>query len=638
MMQFSHRRETLLKPDRGIGWRAVWISLLLIPINSYWISMAVVWGQVAPTKVSLFVNVTFILFVLVPLNHLVRKASPKLALSQRELLVIYIMLCLASAVSGGDMLRLLVPILGYVFWFATPENEWADLFHRYVPDWIAIKSKRSLADLFRGESSFYINEHLVTWRKPILVWSGFTIALLLVMLGITLIVRRQWIENEKLSYPVIQLPAEMTVEDGGFFRSKLMWIGFAVAGGMDILNGLHFLNPAIPSTGGPYWDIGLYITEKPWSAIGRTPVGISPFAIGLGFLMPLDLSLSCWVFYLFWKFELIIGDVIGLRSLPRFPYIPEQSFGAYVGVCLLSLWIGRRHLAWVFRQLLSREDTRSSEPVSFRCSLAILVGGLLYLIIFCHQAGMSLWVIFLFFALYFAISTAITRIRAEVGSPVHDLHFIGPDEVIPRMFGARRLGGANLTILSYLYWFNRAHRSHPMPHQLEGLKLAQRTQMDGRRVVIAMIIAIIAGTIAGYWARLQACYGYGSEIYAGHETFTRLQRWLYSQPPVDWGSVSFIIVGFLFALVMMVVRVQFIWWPLHPAGYAVSGSWSMGVFWFSLFVSWAVKFSLLRLGGLRVYRRAVPFFLGLILGGFVIGSCWSILGIILQRPMYRFLH
>ena len=627
-----------MKSERQPGWRAIWISLLLIPLNSYWISMAVVWGQVAPTKVSLFVNVTFIIFVLALLNHLVRRVSPKLSLSQRELLIIYIMLCLASAVSGGDMIRLLVPILGYAFWFATPENEWGDMFHRYIPDWMAIKDKRSLADFFRGDSSLYTKEHLMMWWKPFLAWSGFAIALLIVMLGITLVVRKQWIENEKLSYPVIQLPAEMTREDGSLFKNKLLWIGFAVAGGMDILNGLHFLNPAIPSTGGPYWDIGAYITDKPWSAIGRTPVGISPFAVGLGFLMPLDLSLSCWVFYLFWKFELIIGQVMGLRSLPRFPYIPEQSFVAYVGVCSLSLWIGKRHLIHVVRQLFSRDGPDSGEPVGFRFTFVMTGIAFLYLIIFCHQAGMSLWVILLFFAMYFAISTAITRIRAEVGSPVHDLHFIGPDEVIPKMFGARRLGGANLTILSYLYWFNRAHRSHPMPHQLEGFKLAQRAQMNGRRIIVAMILAIVVGTAAGYWARLHGAYAYASETYPGSEAFTRLQRWLYSQPPVDWGSVSFTVVGFLFALILMIMRMQFIWWPLHPAGYAVSGSWSMGVFWFSLFASWAVKMVLLRLGGLKTYRQAVPFFLGLILGGFVIGSCWSILGIILQRPMYRFLH
>lgn len=600
--------------------------------------MAVVWHQVAPTKVSLFLNVVFILFLLASLNPWLKWLVPKFAFSQGELLMVYIMLSLASAVSGGDLIRLLVPIQGVPFWFATPENEWAELFHRHIPQNLAITNKQSLAELFEGESSFYRREHLMAWRKPFLAWSGFAISLLLVMLGITLIIRRQWIENEKLSYPVIQLPKEMTFNDGRFFRYRLMWLGFAIAGGMDVLNGLHFLFPAIPSTGGPYWDIGQYITEKPWSAIGRTPVGISAFAIGLGFLMPLELSFSCWFFYLFWKAELIIGDVMGFRSLPSFPYIPEQSFGGYVGICVLSIWLARRYLHRVLRQLFSPQHRNVDEPVSYRFAFGLIWAALIYLGFFCYRAGMSLWVILLFFSLYFAISTAITRIRAEVGSPVHDLHFIGPDEVIPKLFGVRMLGGPNLTMLSFLYWFNRAHRSHPMPHQLEGFKLMQHVKRGGQRLIVAMVLAIIVGTVAGYWARLHAAYQYGSETHPGFEAFRRLQGWLHSQPPSDWAGISFMGGGFLLTALLMAMRLRFIWWPFHPAGFAISGSWSMGVFWFSLFVSWTVKYTMLRFGGLRVYRSAVPFFLGFILGSFVVGSLWSLLGIVLERPMYRFLH
>ena len=60
------------------------------------------------------------------------------------------------------------------------------------------------------------------------------------------------------------------------------------------------------------------------------------------------------------------------------------------------------------------------------------------------MAGMSIWVILVFFGIYYAISTAVTRMRAELGSPVHDLHFIGPDEMMPRIFGTRLLGPHNL--------------------------------------------------------------------------------------------------------------------------------------------------------------------------------------------------
>jgi len=72
---------------------------------------------------------------------------------------------------------------------------------------------------------------------------------------------------------------------------------------------------------------------------------------------------------------------------------------------------------------------------------------------------------------------------------------------------------------------------------------------------------------------------------------------------------------------------RFFWFPLHPVGYALSGNWSTNLLWLSLFIAWFVKLILLRYGGLRLYRRAVPFFLGLIIGEFVMAGFWNIFGI-----------
>ena len=60
--------------------------------------------------------------------------------------------------------------------------------------------------------------------------------------------------------------------------------------------------------------------------------------------------------------------------------------------------------------------------------------------LFCKAAGMSIWVMLMFFGIYFAVSTTVTRLRAELGAPVHDLLYIGPDEMIPAIFGTRILG------------------------------------------------------------------------------------------------------------------------------------------------------------------------------------------------------
>ena len=66
-----------------------------------------------------------------------------------------------------------------------------------------------------------------------------------------------------------------------------MWAGFILAGGMDLINGLHF--PVFPSSPGSVANsltCALFFTTKPWNAIGWTPGVIFPFAIGMGYFYP----------------------------------------------------------------------------------------------------------------------------------------------------------------------------------------------------------------------------------------------------------------------------------------------------------------------------------------------------------------
>src|SRR6185437_3340174 len=92
--------------------------------------------------------------------------------------------------------------------------------------------------------------------------------------------------------------------------------------------------------------------------------------------------------------------------------------------------------------------------------------------LFCTWLGMSAWVAVLFFAIYFVLAVMITRIRAEFGFPVHDMHHVGPLNLLVAAFGPRSLGPTNLAAFSQTYWFNRTYFANPMPHQLEGMKLA----------------------------------------------------------------------------------------------------------------------------------------------------------------------
>ena len=84
--------------------------------------------------------------------------------------------------------------------------------------------------------------------------------------------------------------------------------------------------------------------------------------------------------------------------------------------------------------------------------------------------------------------------------------------------------------------------------------------------------------------------------------------------------------GMVVTLLLIVMRSAFFWWPFHPLGYALAGSWTTVVFWFPCFIAWLCKSLSLRYGGLSFFTKARPFFLGMILGEF----CCAVLVVLLH--------
>jgi len=221
---------------------------------------------------------------------------------------------------------------------------------------------------------------------------------------------------------------------------------------------------------------------------------------------------------------------------------------------------------------------------------------------------------------------------------------MGPGVALANMVGTRRLGANNLTMFSLFYSFNRAYRSHPMPHSLEGFRIADETGITESRMFATMVVGTGVGIAAAIWILLGGFYRLGASAgiagYAvnafGREPFYRLQNWLAYPTYTDYAATSFIGIGFLLTGFLLFLRTRFFWWSLHPLGYALADDYSMQWFWASLFLSWLLKTITLNYGGVRMYRRVVPFFMGLILGEFVIGSLWSITGIAMGIPTYSF--
>ncbi|GBC99328.1 hypothetical protein HRbin17_01850 [bacterium HR17] len=640
-----------LTDRRTVAWqRAVVVGLALVPLNVYWVTMMELVRYAGhPSNIAPFANVVFIVVVLLCLNPLLARVTQWVSVSwlrpftSTELMLIYLILSIATAWVGHDSLQVLMPQIVYPFRYASAENRWDELFLPLLPRWLYVSDRTALFNAYAGGHRFWTPENFAPWLAPLLGWGSFCVALSALMVGLCLLLRHRWMDEERLTYPVLYLPREVAQPLSRFRRSGAFWLGLGTSAFVDILNGFAALYPFVPSIKVRVWSYDQLLASLfvgyPWQALQGTRMSFYPFAIGLGLLLPPDLLLSCWVFYWFERLQRLIGLMAGWTQLPGYPWTNFQAFGGYAGIGLFALWVARKSLGQTLRRAVRGTDTEE------RLGLGLLLVGLLFVAAFAQAMGMSGAITCLFFAIYLLLLIAITRIRAELGPPAHDLHNAGPDEVLIAVFGPQGLAKRDLVVAKLFYWFNRAYRSLPCPHYLEGLKVAKDEGLAFGRMAGVMLVTSVVSIAAAMLVHLYCFYAYGitakfvgPAITAfGGEPFWRLQNLLAAPPSPNPYPARAIAAGTLFTFALMALRASVSWFPLHPVGYAISTSWSMNVLWMPLFIAYLVKMGLLRLGGYRAFRESgLPFGIGLVLGEWIIGNGWLIYGIVRGIQTYAF--
>jgi hypothetical protein len=562
-----------------------------------------------------------------------------------EFVLLYSAFTVSSAFAGSDLLQNLTPVLVHPFWFATPENGWATRILPHIPVWFAPRGKHVLEGYYTGSNVPPLNEIVGAWLVPGLVWGGFLLLLAFMMLCLNTLLRRQWAEAERLGFPVIQLPVLMARQRdlGALFSDRMLLVGAAVPVVLEGINVWHAFNPAVPYIPLGLTNIGERFTDRPWSALARWPplwISWFPFGFGLAFFLPLDLAFSAWFFYLARRGLDVLGAAFGWdlagSSMARFPFIREQASGAWIGLFLLTVWGGRRQFAEVFRYAFSKRsqagpDPFDDEPMSARAAVYGLIGGFVALVAFSSVAGLAAWVAALFFLIYFVLQVTMTRIRAQLGPPALELFFVEPSTFLIELIGSRAVAPGGLTVLSYFFWFNRCYRCQPMAHQLESFQMAKALGAPLRPLAGWLMGAAFLGIAFGMVAVLNLYYNVGQasakvmtyRTGVGAEAFNRLDSWIQNPKGPDAVGLGVVGLALMGTLGLGALRDRFLGFPLHPIGYAFATCFAMEYFWFIFFVTWAVKSLIVRYGGVKLYRTALPFFLGLLLGdslmGFAVG-------------------
>ena len=197
-------------------------------------------------------------------------------------------------------------------------------------------------------------------------------------------------------------------------------------------------------------------------------------------------------------------------------------------------------------------------------------------------------------------------------------------------------------MLGLLWWFNRAYRQHPIGDTIEGLQMSARARTRSRAVVVAIVLAAVVGSLCVFWGWLHYAFSlgvaskWGAGDWRGNEMCHNLQTWI--ENPTQANPDSLIAMGAGFAITMLLgaARAVFVGWPFHPVAYALSASWSIHIVWMPMLIALIVKLVVLRYGGLRLYRQALPLFFGLILGESVVGCGWTLIGLLFGVPTYSF--
>jgi hypothetical protein len=621
---------------------------------------------------SIFVLMLLILGVNWPLRALLGKKnsnSPasRIVFSPGELLTVYTMSLFAALISSPGTDNFFLTTGAALFYYSKSENGWAKLFYEHVPSWFAPgwdgqRYQRDVIDrLYNGGLTFSeIPWH--AWMMMLIAWSVFLLFVYGMMFFTALMLRRQWLHNEALSFPLVQLPLQMVDTDGPgsapparvFWTNTAMWLGFSLAMLLHLFKGMNTFYPDWPILVPVNQFSGAYLAfpDKPWNVAGDLTAQMFLGAIGVAYLLTREVSFSFWVFFLLVKGEKVFAEMLGfgVASMPRDSYsgqpifIAFQAIGGWVGMAALLLWTAREHLSNLVRAALQPKRYEmpigageEAEPFTPRF---IVFGFLLCL------AGLMAWSIFAginavyalaFFGIYLISTIVLARVVIEGGFLYPQLPFSATEWMTTAMFSTKMIGAESLTKLTFMQPVLMGDmRTNVLPAFLHAMKIADVLKFGRsglRRLMLASALSILIslGTtiVISLWS-LYSKGGLASYSWFASDGpqsfFSSTAQAINTQPAFDAARVGWMGVGASVVVLLTVARGRLLWFPLHPIGYIMASTYPITRLWFPFFVGWLVKTLVLRFGGNDTNVAVRPFMIGLIFGNIAAMMLWLIIG------------
>ncbi len=631
---------------KALSFRAVLIGLGLSVVVSFWGPYVADQVGYSPTELQFPACLLLPFLVLIVGPHLVLKSfAPQRALTRSELIAIFSMGLMASMVPDRAMIRYWMAILTTSHYFASPENQWVELFFPYLPDWLVVSNKDDVVRWFfegapHGLSTLWFVRMIgATWAVPLFWWLSFIAALMFTGACLVVIFRKQWMDYERLQFPLGKVGLHLAgatewpsdPDESVFYRTRLFRVGFWVTLSLMVWNCLCYWTqwPHFPITG----TDGFGVTIDP--AFPVIPIRLNLYFLVFSFFINTEILFSVWVFILISILEAGFLNRLGILStsgsIVPGGLVSIQSIGGMMTFVLVGIWVARRHLREVGRKAMGYASTLNDhdELFSYRTAVVGLIAGLTYIVFWLHGAGLSLSITALFLFFLFIFYLAHARVMAEAGLVMLDLP-INAHQFTVGMVGSANLSRPDLTVLGLTNAFARNWRTFTMTGLSHVTWFNERIGPGRRHLFLWASAAFGVSILTSILYTLYRGYTVGAQNLRtgigplGVGFFGLIPEWINNATQVSELEIIFLISGVALMLLLTVCRYLFYWWPLHPIGLVVltAGPVIGGVF--PLFLAWLIQVILLRIGGGRLYRKAQPLFLGMLVG-YVLGQGVSFL-------------
>ena len=461
---------------------------------------------------------------------------------------------------------------------------------------------------------------------------------------IATIMRRTWVDHERLAFPLVQMAADLIRQDGcspgpfpAYARDRKFQIGFGVTFGLMLWNIGAFWGGVFPIPIGSLYGTMLPVLH----GAQAIKISVNIYALCFAFLAPLEITFSLWFFALIGTLEGGLLSRIGLEysgsPVGANAVVKAQFFGGFIVFVLWTLWTAREHLVQVVRQAIQGTPTPDTELFSYRIAVFGLAGGLLYLIAWLAITGLAWWVIPIFLAFLLILYVGVARIIAQTGLVFMDLP-VNAHHFTIQTLGSGNLDSQSLTTLGLGSVYARNWRGMgfgTIAHSdklLSDLRLSKRNffALMAATFAVSILSSVLYTVYIGYTTT--GAYHFGTrDAFGGinESYYDDIVRWIRNADQLKGPEFLFLFLGGVMMLTLNGLARRFPGWPLAPVGFTVAFADVVRLLLFSLFLAWLIKLILIRIGGVTAYRKAQPAAWGVLAGycagvfvGFLVDCIW----------------